>query len=275
MPAMPSDPFRRRAIRAVVTLLSGVPLASAPVARLRRSRAVGQPVDVAIPADHLVGLSVICEVDLPVRDGFAVCADLKDDPLTAGIPVFFLTAYVGNDHRLLGLKAQGDAYFSKPFSADELKLHIANRLWQQQRLRDSMRREFSGGEPVPEQAVVATRDEMQLAKARAFHQKVQKLLAKNHARADYNVAALAADLYVDPRHLQRLFTVYAFGVTPKQMLTQYRLARAYELLQANRPVGKVAEACGLDPKHFYAAFKARYGVLPGEVAERRSATDGA
>lgn len=212
---------------------------------------------------------IVCDVDLPLRDGFSVCADLKDDPLTAGIPVFFLTAYVGSDHRLLGLKAQGDAYFCKPFPADELKLHIANRLWQQQRLRSSMQREFTGGEPVPAQAVVATRDEAQLAKARAFHQKVQRLLAKHHARADYNVAALAADLHQDPRHLQRLFSVYAFGVTPKQMLTQYRLERAYELLQADRPVGKVAEACGLDPKHFFAAFKARYGVLPSEAAARR------
>lgn len=215
---------------------------------------------------------IVCDVDLPVRDGFSVCAELKDDPLTAGIPVFFLTAYVGSDHRLLGLKAQGDAYFCKPFSADELRLHIANRLWQQHRLRTSMQREFAGGEPVPTQAVVATRDEAQLAKARAFYDKVQRLLARNYTRAEYNVAALADDLHQDPRHLQRLFSVYAFGVTPKQMLTQYRLARAYELLQADRPVGKVAEACGLDPKHFFAAFKARYGMLPSEVAaQRRSA----
>jgi signal transduction histidine kinase/DNA-binding response OmpR family regulator len=212
---------------------------------------------------------IVCDVDLPLRDGFSVCADLKDDPLTAGIPVFFLTAYVGSDHRLLGLKAQGDAYFCKPFSVDELKLHIANRLWQQHRLRSSMQREFADGEPVPAQVVVATRDEAQLAKARAFHAKVQKLLAKNYTRAEYNVAALAADLHQDPRHLQRLFSVYAFGVTPKQMLTQYRLARAYELLQADRPVGKVAEACGLDPKHFFEAFKARYGVLPSEAADQR------
>jgi AraC-like DNA-binding protein len=69
--------------------------------------------------------------------------------------------------------------------------------------------------------------------------------------------------------------VYAFGVTPKQMLTQYRLARAYELLQADRPVGNVAEACGLDPKHFYATFKACYGVLPGEVAAQRRAAGNA
>lgn len=213
---------------------------------------------------------VLCDVDLPLRDGLSVCADLKDDPLTAGMPVFFLTAYVGSDHRLLGLQAQGDAYFCKPFSTDELRLHIANRLWQQQRLRASMQREFAGGESVPAQAVVATRDEVQLAKARAFHQRVQNLLAKNHARADYNVTALAADLHQDPRHLQRLFSVYAFGVTPKQMLTEYRLARAHALLQADRPVGKVAEACGLDPKHFYAAFKARYGVLPAELATQRA-----
>jgi signal transduction histidine kinase/DNA-binding response OmpR family regulator/ligand-binding sensor domain-containing protein len=214
---------------------------------------------------------IVCDVDLPQRDGFSVCADLKDDPLTAGIPVFFLTAYTGSDHRLLGLKAQGDAYFCKPFSADELRMHIAIRLWQQQHLRASMQREFSHGEPVPTQVVVATRDETQLAKARAFHAKVQKLLAKNHANADYNVAALAADLHQDPRHLQRLFSVYAFGMTPKQMLTRYRLARAHEMLQADRPVGKVAEACGLDPKHFSAAFRARYGVLPGEVTAQRHA----
>ncbi len=214
---------------------------------------------------------VVCDVDLPLRDGFSVCADLKDDPLTAGIPVFFLTAYVGSDQRLLGLKAQGDAYFCKPFAAEELRLHIANRLWQQHQMRAQMQHEFSGGEPVPDQAVVATRDQAQLAKARAFHAKVQRLLATNHARADYNVAALAADLHQDPRHLQRLFSVYAFGLTPKQMLTRYRLARAYEMLQADRPVGKVAEACGLDPKHFSAAFKARYGVLPGEVSAQRRA----
>jgi AraC-like DNA-binding protein len=138
-----------------------------------------------------------------------------------------------------------------------------------------MQREFTGGEPVPEQVVVATRDEAQLAKARTFHARVQRLLARNYTRAEYNVAALAADLHQDPRHLQRLFSVYAFGVTPKQMLTQYRLARAYELLQANRPVGKVAEACGLDPKHFFAAFKERYGALPSEVAARRRATGNA
>jgi signal transduction histidine kinase/DNA-binding response OmpR family regulator/ligand-binding sensor domain-containing protein len=215
---------------------------------------------------------VVCDVDLPLRDGFSVCADLKEDPLTSGIPVFFLTAYAGSDHRLLGLKAQGDAYFCKPFAADELRLHIANRLWQQQRLRAYMQDEFAGGERVPARAVVATRDELQLAKARAFHAKVLKLLAKHHARASYNVAALAADLHQDPRHLQRLFSVYSFGMTPKQMLTRYRLARAHEMLQADRHVGKVAEACGLDPKHFSAAFKARYGMLPGEVtAQRRAA----
>jgi signal transduction histidine kinase/DNA-binding response OmpR family regulator/ligand-binding sensor domain-containing protein len=247
--------------------------------RVRLQRLLEAEYRVVTAADGEAGLRqareaspdlIVCDVDLPLRDGFSVCADLKDDPLTAGIPVFFLTAYVGNDHRLLGLKAQGDAYFCKPFATDELRLHIANRLWQQQRLRASMQREFSGGESVPVQAVVATRDEAQLAKARAFHQRVQDLLAKNHARSDYNVAALAADLHQDPRHLQRLFSVYAFGVTPKQMLTDYRLARAHAMLQADRPVGKVAEACGLDPKHFYAAFKARYGVLPGEVALQRA-----
>lgn len=80
---------------------------------------------------------------------------------------------------------------------------------------------------------------------------------------------------MDTRQLQQLFSVYAFGVTPNQMLTQYRLARAYELLQADRPVGKVAEACGLEPKHFFAAFKARYRVLPGVVAAQRRETGNA
>jgi len=50
-------------------VLSGVPLAAAAVTMLRRSRAVEQPVDVAIPADLPTGVSVVGDVIVRRADG--------------------------------------------------------------------------------------------------------------------------------------------------------------------------------------------------------------
>ena len=68
MPSQPADPSRRRAIRAAVTLVCGLPLAAAAVAMLRRSRSLQQPTSFPIPADLPLGLSVVGEVIVQRED---------------------------------------------------------------------------------------------------------------------------------------------------------------------------------------------------------------
>jgi DNA-binding response OmpR family regulator len=69
---------------------------------------------------HLVILDVI----MPGMDGFAVCREMRADPILSEVPILFLTAKAKDDDRITGFTAGADDYLSKPFNLDELRLRI-------------------------------------------------------------------------------------------------------------------------------------------------------
>lgn len=71
---------------------------------------------------------VILDVMLPGLDGMAVCASLKREPVTAGIPVIMLTAKGEEADRVKGFELGADDYVVKPFSPKELVARVAARL---------------------------------------------------------------------------------------------------------------------------------------------------
>jgi len=82
-------------------------------------------VDVAADGEtacYLAGVSdydaVILDVMLPVRDGFAVCRQLRGDGLA--VPILMLTARDAVEDRVAGLDAGADDYLRKPFDFREL-----------------------------------------------------------------------------------------------------------------------------------------------------------
>lgn len=54
---------------------------------------------------------------MPELDGLEVCRRLKADPLTAGIPVIFLTARSQEQELKTGLSMGAIGYITKPFDA--------------------------------------------------------------------------------------------------------------------------------------------------------------
>jgi AraC-like DNA-binding protein len=80
--------------------------------------------------------------------------------------------------------------------------------------------------------------------------------------------ALAAQVNLTPRTLQRLFKKYV-GVGPKWTIRRYRLHEAAERLADGAPVDWAAMAQDLgyfDQAHFIRDFKAQIGRSPGEYA---------
>jgi signal transduction histidine kinase len=69
---------------------------------------------------------ILLDVMMPGRSGIEVCATLKTDPMTASIPVIFITAKSANTDRMVGIAAGADDYLTKPFSPTEL-ITIVNR----------------------------------------------------------------------------------------------------------------------------------------------------
>lgn len=67
---------------------------------------------------------IILDVVMPGMDGYAVCEDLRADPVLAKMPILFLTARVKDEDKIRGFQAGGDDYLSKPFNLDELTLRI-------------------------------------------------------------------------------------------------------------------------------------------------------
>lgn len=69
---------------------------------------------------HLVILDVI----MPGMDGFAVCREIRNDPVLKLTPILFLTAKTKDEDKINGFIAGADDYLGKPFNVDELLLRI-------------------------------------------------------------------------------------------------------------------------------------------------------
>jgi len=74
---------------------------------------------------------VICDVMMPELDGYEVLKKLRQNPLTAIIPLIFLTAKSEKNDFRKGMNLGADDYIIKPFSRAELLAAIACRLEKQ------------------------------------------------------------------------------------------------------------------------------------------------
>jgi two-component system, OmpR family, response regulator RpaA len=67
---------------------------------------------------------VILDVIMPGMDGYAVCREMRADPILANVPVLFLTAKTKDEDKITGFNAGADDYLGKPFNLDELTLRV-------------------------------------------------------------------------------------------------------------------------------------------------------
>jgi diguanylate cyclase (GGDEF)-like protein/PAS domain S-box-containing protein len=71
---------------------------------------------------------ILLDVDLPGVDGFEICRRLKADPVTAQIPIVFLTGAASTEEKLRGLELGANDYVIKPFDPAELRARVRSSL---------------------------------------------------------------------------------------------------------------------------------------------------
>jgi two-component system cell cycle response regulator len=67
---------------------------------------------------------IILDILMPIMDGFAVKEELAKDPLTASIPVIFLTGKDDVSDKVKGLNLGAHDYITKPFRKEELLARV-------------------------------------------------------------------------------------------------------------------------------------------------------
>jgi len=67
---------------------------------------------------------IVCDVMMPVMDGYEFVQKLRQNPRLRSVPLIFLSAKGDVSDRISGLNAGGDVYLVKPFEPEELLAQI-------------------------------------------------------------------------------------------------------------------------------------------------------
>jgi len=68
---------------------------------------------------------IVCDVDLPVIDGYKLCARIREIPRLENVPFIFISSHEKNaQHTIKGLKVGADDFVNRPVMPDEILLRV-------------------------------------------------------------------------------------------------------------------------------------------------------
>ncbi len=203
---------------------------------------------------------VISDLMMPRMDGYAVCRELRDDELTAHIPIILLTARSTPEAKIRGLQTGADDYLTKPFNTDELLARMHNLVEQRRRLRLRY-----SGTTATNGAAESDADGL-TSPDRDFLRRFTAIVEQNLADETIGVEELAQKMYISRTQLHRKLKAVT-GQNVTDFVRNYRLERALAMLR-NREglVYEVAARTGFgSEKYFSRAFKEKFGLPPSQV----------
>lgn len=214
---------------------------------------------------------ILLDVIMPRMGGLAAARMLKADPLTALIPIVFLSCAVDTQTRVEGLRAGAVDYITKPYHAEEVQervrihLELANQASQVRSasmaeiktLEYSTRTGLSAEKPLSAQKVIVRAVES-LLKPRIGNPPTLKELSKALEQSERAIHAAFEDVHGD--------TYFGF-------VRKVQMQRAKELLRATSlKVADISDELGYSsPANFATAFRDYTGLTPSQFRKSDTA----
>lgn len=197
---------------------------------------------------------ILCDVMMPVKDGYETCREIKNDPKMAQTPVVMLTAKVESEDVITGIEAGADDYITKPFDVEILRSKINSLM----KKRDDMKRYFSNSS-------AASHNEENTLSTNPFMDAVVKNIEKHLDDSTFEAKVLADSLNMSLPTLYRKIKQYS-DLSILELTRNIRLKKAAELLACQQySVQEVAEMVGFnDTATFRKRFTEQYGVTPSQ-----------
>lgn len=200
---------------------------------------------------------ILCDVMMPVKDGYQTCREIKSNPQLAQVPVVMLTAKVESEDVITGIEAGADDYITKPFDVEILRSKINSLM----KKREDMQHYYTNNLPVDggEEKAIPTNP---------FMDAVVKTIEKHLEDSTFEAKVLADSLNMSLPTLYRKIKQYS-DLSILELTRNIRLKKAAQLLLTQQySVQEVAEMVGFnDTATFRKRFTEQYNVTPSQYGQ--------
>ena len=203
---------------------------------------------------------IITDVMMPKYNGIELCNQLKQDDKTAHIPIIMLTAKIGENNEIEGFKTGADAYITKPFSIEKLKLIVKKQL----ELREKLKQHYGETFSITPNIEINSADNQ-------FLERLKVVLDKHLTNQNFNGALFCKEMKMSRTQLHRKLNA-RFGVSTTEFIRTQRLKLAQELLKTSDiTIAEIAYQVGFNtPSYFNKCFKETFGCTPNEYALKQA-----
>lgn len=200
---------------------------------------------------------VLSDIMMPEKDGIELLREIRSNELTNHLPVVLFSAKASLESRLEGLQHGADAYVSKPFSPDELKLTIRNLFTTVERNKDAYKDSIDSEKTFEER----------VKSQNAYVNKVIDCIIKHLDDSEYSVNELSDDMAVSRSQLHRKLVALT-GFSTTNFIRMIRLEKAKDLLlKQDGNITEIAYKCGFSSQSYFTkSFTEYFGKSPSQLS---------
>lgn len=203
---------------------------------------------------------IISDIMMPEIDGIQLCNTLKTNELTSHIPIILLTAKVGEENEIEGVKTGADAYVTKPFKSEKLKIRVEKLIENRRQLQKHFSKTLS---IKPELSITSTESD--------FLKRLQTVLDEHITEPDFTSERFGKLMHMSRTQLQRKLKAIS-GMSASEFIRSQRLKLAIRLLEeSDASISEIAYQVGFNtPSYFSKCFKEEYNCTPNEYLSNKA-----
>lgn len=217
-------------------------------------------------SQSLVPDLIITDLMMPETDGLEVCRQVRANEVTNHIPIIVITAKITEEERLKGLEAGADAYLTKPFNAEELRIRVSKLLESRRLLQKKYSQLMSQDKDNADDSEQPCEADLR------FLIKVSDIVfTQLNGNHETSVPLIASMMCMSNSQFYRKM-VAVTGSTPVAYIQRVKIKRAMKILDEDDKISmaEVATRCGFDVyPNFVRAFKNVSGITPTEYRKKK------
>lgn len=208
---------------------------------------------------------IITDLRMPVMDGLEVCRQVRKNEIINHIPIIAVTAKITEKDIIAGLEAGADAYISKPFNPDELRMRVEKLLDGRRLLREKYAHYETAGNG-------QNSTQHDNADLRFLSKVSSAVYSQISQKKRVNVSAIASNVCMSNSQFYRKLLALT-GYKPSSYIQYIKIRKAKNLLDNNPQMSlvEVADECGFEAyPNFVRAFKNVLNITPSEYRKKET-----